>query len=85
LSSLFLPLRQVAPPAKKFVDERPLLMEMSPIEMSLPLPSSLVGDSNGKKEGGRSWLGLAWMGGGRMKAAAAAAAIGQSSQTLIWL
>jgi hypothetical protein len=26
LSSLFLPLRQVAPPAQKFVDERPLLL-----------------------------------------------------------
>jgi hypothetical protein len=26
LPSLFLPLRQVAPPAQRFVDERPLLM-----------------------------------------------------------
>jgi hypothetical protein len=27
LSSLFPPLRQVAPPAQKFVDERPLLFD----------------------------------------------------------
>jgi hypothetical protein len=32
LSTLFPPLRQVAPPAQKFVDERPLLLEKVPYD-----------------------------------------------------
>jgi hypothetical protein len=32
LSSLFLPLRKVAPPAQKLVDERPLLSHLKAIQ-----------------------------------------------------
>jgi hypothetical protein len=38
LSSLFPPLRQVAPPAQKFVDERPLLSIAVPYLIMPPTP-----------------------------------------------